>query len=117
MVKTILEKLRTDGSVIYRIDRQKKTDEYIINSDSSQAKYRLDLADKLRKQNIPAHIVRPRGFIIVGRRSDLKNEDMLHDFRILNDALKNIDLIFYDDLLTNLKVLHERLVCTSGGRK
>jgi hypothetical protein len=39
MVKAILEKLRTDGSVIYFIDRQKKTGEYVINSDSSQAMY------------------------------------------------------------------------------
>ncbi len=90
-----------------------QTEKYL----SSIEHYRLDLADKLRKQNIQAHIVRPRGFIIVGRRSDLKNEDMLHDFRILNDALKNVDLIFYDDLLTNLKALHERLVGGKGSSR
>lgn len=76
--------------------------------------YQLDLEHKLRKQEIDAHIVRPRGFVIVGKRSDLKNDDMLHDFRVLNDALKNLDLIFYDDLLTNLTALHERLV---GGQE
>jgi hypothetical protein len=57
MVKTILEKLRTDGSVIYRIDRQSNAGEYVINSDSSKGKtekylssieqYRLDVSDKL----------------------------------------------------------------------
>lgn len=39
MVKKIVEKLREDGSVIYRIDPDRKTGEYVLNSDSSQAKY------------------------------------------------------------------------------
>lgn len=57
MVKTILGKLRTDGSVVYRIDRQSKAGEYVINSDSSQGKtekylssieqYRFDVSEKL----------------------------------------------------------------------
>ncbi len=87
-----------------------QTEKYL----GSIQQYQLDLEHKLRKQKIDAHIVRPRGFIIVGRRSGLKNEDMAYDFRVLNDALKNLDLIFYDDLLTNLKALSDRL---AGGQQ
>lgn len=57
MVKKIVEKLRADGSVVYRIDRQSKAGEYVINSDSSQGKtekhlrsieqYSLDVSCKL----------------------------------------------------------------------
>jgi hypothetical protein len=82
-----------------------QTEKYL----SSIQQYRLDLEDKLRKKNVEAHIVRPRGFVIVGKRSDLENDDMMADFRVLNDGLKNIDLVFYDDLLDNLKALLERL--------
>lgn len=71
--------------------------------------YRLDLEDKLRRGKIEAHIVRPRGFIIVGKRSDLTTDAMREDFRVLNDGLKNVDLIFYDDLLDNLKSLLHRI--------
>lgn len=39
MAKRFLEKKRDDGSVIYRVDRQKRTGEYVINKDSSQAKH------------------------------------------------------------------------------
>lgn len=87
-----------------------QTEKYL----GSIQQYQLDLENKLRKQKIDAHIVRPRGFIIVGCRADLKNEEMVHDFRVLNDSLKNLDLIFYDDLLTNLKALQERLVGAGG---
>lgn len=82
-----------------------QTEKYL----SSIQQYRLDLEDKLRKQQVEAHIVRPRGFIIVGKRSDLVSEGMKADFRVLNDGLKNIDLVFYDDLLDNLKALLGRL--------
>ena len=87
-----------------------QTEKYLSNIQQ----YRLDLEDKLRKQRIEAHIVRPRGFVIVGRRADLTAEGMKSDFRVLNDGLKHIDLVFYDDLLDNLQALLERL---QGGRK
>ena len=55
-----------------------------------------------RNKGIEVSIVRPRGYIIAGMRSLLTNPKMLDDFRILNESLKNIDVIFYDDLLENL---------------
>jgi hypothetical protein len=74
------------------------------------ARHNLDIVEKIKKKKgQQVKIVRPRGYIIAGRRVDLVNDDMKEDFRILNDSLKNIDIIFYDDLLGNLKVLLERL--------
>ena len=71
--------------------------------------HRLEIAEKIRKkEGHQIKIVRPRGFIIAGIRTQLQNEDMEEDFRILNDSLKNIDIIFYDDLLGNLKALLNR---------
>ena len=76
---------------------------------SSVQKNRFELENKFRKSKLEARIVRPRGFIIAGKRSDLKDENMQEDFRILNDSLKNIDIICFDDLLDNLKALLDRL--------
>ena len=35
---------------------------------------------------------------------------MAEDFRVLNDSLKNVDVICFDDLLDNLTALHQRLM-------
>lgn len=73
------------------------------------AQQRLAIAEKVRKKHgREIKIVRPRAFIIVGLRGSLENEDMQEDFRVLNDSLKNIDILFYDDLLENIKALLER---------
>jgi len=53
--------------------------------------------------------VRPRGYIIAGRRSQITNETMMNHFRILNESLKNVDILFYDDLLEGLKTFLERI--------
>lgn len=65
--------------------------------------------DIRRNKGIEVNIVRPRGYIISGMRDQLKNPKMLDDFRILNESLKNIDVIFYDDLLENLNSFVSRI--------
>jgi len=68
------------------------------------------LAEDIRKsKGIEVSIVRPRGYIIAGLRTQLKATKMADDFRILSDSLKNIDIILYDDLLRNLETFVGRL--------
>ena len=76
---------------------------------SSIERHRFELENKLRKSASQARIVRPSSFIIAGRRSELKTEEMQEDFRVLNDSLKNVDVICFDDLLDNLTALQQRL--------
>jgi len=74
------------------------------------SKNRLEISDKLRrKDGSEVNLVRPRGFVVVGTRKQLANQNMKDDFRILNDSLKNIDILFFDDLLDNVKLLQERI--------
>ena len=62
------------------------------------------LINDIRKaKGIDINVVRPRGYIIAGRRSQLTKPKMEDDFRILNESLKNVDVILYDDLVTGLK--------------
>lgn len=58
--------------------------------------------DIRRSKGLEVNIVRPRGYIIAGRRSQLNTAKMQDDFRILNESLKNVDVILYDDLVTGL---------------
>ena len=70
----------------------------------------LEIKEEIKKkEGMEIKVVRPRGFIIAGTRSHLKNEAMEDGLRLLNDSLKNIEIILYDDLLNNLKNLLERL--------
>ena len=56
-----------------------------------------------------ARIIRPRGFIIAGRRTQLISEVMEDNFRLLNDSLKNISIILFDELLAGLKSFLSKL--------
>lgn len=82
-----------------------QTEKYL----SSVERNRYELENKLRKSGSNARIVRPHGYIIAGSRSQLNTEDMQEDFRVLNDSLKNVDIICFDDLLNNINALHKRL--------
>jgi len=70
--------------------------------------------DIRRSKSIDVSIVRPRGYIIAGMREQLKKQKMLDDFRILNESLKNVDVIFYDDMLQNLETFVKRI--GTGGK-
>lgn len=67
------------------------------------------LTNDIRKaKGIEVNIVRPRGYIIAGRRTQLQSEKMADDFRVLCDSLKNVDIILYDDLLESLETFVSR---------
>ena len=65
--------------------------------------------DIRKKKGLDISIVRPRGYIIAGRRDQLLNPTMEDYFRILNESLKNVDILFYDDLLEGLKTFISRI--------
>jgi len=81
-----------------------QTEKYISHVERN----RFELEHKLKKLGSDARIVRPQGYIIAGKRADL-TDDMQEDFRTLNDSLKNVDIICFDDLLDNLVALQMRL--------
>ena len=45
----------------------------------------------------------------MGTRKQLKGELMEDNFRLLNNSLKNIEVILYDELLSNLKNFLKRI--------
>jgi len=66
-------------------------------------KHSDSLMNNFREKGIDLQIIRPRGFVLIGKRNDLENQKSKKDFRILNSSLKNVQVIFYDDFLDSIK--------------
>lgn len=66
--------------------------------------------DIKRSKGIDVNVVRPRGYIIAGLRSELDTPKKRDDFRILSSSLKNADVILYDDLIDSLEAFIDRTV-------
>lgn len=82
--------------------------ENYIDSISKQA---YGLAMEIRKQyKLDINIVRPRGYIIAGHSKEFKgSEKKKDDFRLLNESLKNTNVITYDDFLVRFRNLSKTL--------
>jgi len=65
--------------------------------------------DVLKSIGTEIRVVKPRAYIIAGTRSQLSDRCKQDDFRLLNNSLKNVEVILYDDFLKNLKNLLSRL--------
>jgi CRISPR/Cas system-associated protein Cas5 (RAMP superfamily) len=61
------------------------------------------------KHGLEVKVVRPKGHIIVGQSSQFSASKMEDDFRLLSGALKNSDIVMYDELLNNLRNTIARL--------
>ena len=57
----------------------------------------------LREDGLDVKIIRPRGFILIGKRVSLDSKKKENAFRILERSLTNIQIIFYDDFLNSIK--------------
>ncbi|MDQ7251062.1 Shedu immune nuclease family protein [Dongia sedimenti] len=77
-----------------------QVEKYLYNIERNADTFKTELMDA---KGIEINVVRPRGYIVAGKRADITTSRMRKDFRILNDSLKNIDIILYDDLVSNLE--------------
>jgi hypothetical protein len=77
---------------------------------SHASRYSANLTQEIKKkEKIDVNIVRPRGFVVAGSRKQLCEQSEIESFRILNDSLKNIQVLLYDDVLDNLKAFLEKM--------
>jgi len=83
-----------------------QVENYIAYAERNDSQLRVHIK---QQKNIDVRVMKPRGFIIAGQRKQLKNQIMEENFRLLNGALKNVEVILYDDLLNNLKNFFKRL--------
>ncbi|MFC1981069.1 Shedu anti-phage system protein SduA domain-containing protein [Chloroflexota bacterium] len=55
------------------------------------------------EKGIDVKVIRPRAILVIGSRAQLDSPNKDKDFRVLQDSLKNVEVIPYDDLLIRLK--------------
>jgi hypothetical protein len=92
----------------------KSHDNFYWSSEASQAlaqveKYIYELENHangliadFKSNGIEINLVRPRGYVLISKR-DLLNLKGQKAYKLLNNSLKNTQVIFFDDFLNNLK--------------
>jgi hypothetical protein len=100
-----------------------QTESYIYNV----SKNSTTIKDDLKKYNdLDVRVVKPRGYVIVGETAQLRkkyykrklreeilkkltNIQIQDGFRLLNESLRNVTIIFYDELINNLETFLKRI--------
>ena len=77
-----------------------QAEKYLFNADRKAA----NLAEDIRRERkIEVTVIRPRAVLIIGNSNQLDSEEKETDFRVLKMALKNVEIVTYDELLQRLK--------------
>ena len=105
----LLKKDGSRGNYYWDVEIAKaisQVENYIAYADRHGSGLREDIK---KRKGIDIRVLKPRGFIIAGQRSQLQGEIMEGNFRLLNSGLKNVEVILYDELLDNLRSFLKRL--------
>ncbi|MCB0102269.1 MAG: DUF4263 domain-containing protein [Anaerolineales bacterium] len=96
------------------LNYDKSHDNYYWSSEASQAiaqveKYIFELENHanglittFKNNGIEVNLVRPRGYVLISKREMLDTKGQ-KAYKLLNNSLKNVQVIFFDDFLNNLK--------------
>ena len=97
------------------IKYDKSHDNYYWSEDASKAiaqveKYIYEMENNanalianFKEEGLDLKIIRPRGFVLISRRTLLTNPKSIKSFRLLSSTLKNVQVILYDDFLEAIK--------------
>jgi hypothetical protein len=99
----LLKKDESRGNYYWDVELTKaisQVENYISHADRNAGQL---CAEIKRQKEREVRVIKPRGFIIAGTRSQLQDEIMEDNFRLLNNSLKNLSIILFDELLDNLK--------------
>ncbi len=92
----------------------KSHDNHYWSSEASQAiaqveKYIFELENHangliadFKNNGVEVNLVRPRGYVLISKRDMLDSKGQ-KAYKLLNNSLKNVQVIFFDDFLNNLK--------------
>jgi hypothetical protein len=92
----------------------KSHDNYYWSSEASQAiaqveKYIFELENNangliadFKNNGLEVNLIRPRGYVLISKRDMLDTKGQ-KAYKLLNNSLKNVQVVFFDDFLNNLK--------------
>lgn len=75
-----------------------QTEKYIFELESHASNFIV----KFKDNGIDINLIRPRGYVLISRREMLDTKGQ-KAYKLLNNSLKNVQVIFFDDFLNNLK--------------
>lgn len=104
----LLCKTEDRGNYYWHADAIKaitQAEKYLFSAERKGAQLSEDIK---RETNLDVQVIKPRAFLIMGLTSQLTNQNMQDDFRILRNSLKNVEIITYDEFLDRLKTLKNR---------
>ncbi len=58
-----------------------------------------------KTKKIKVNIIKPRGVLVIGTRTQLDEDKKIEDFYLLRSSLKNIDIVLYDEIYESLNNL------------
>ena len=68
------------------------------------------LSEDIKRENSEdVKVIKPKVFLVIGSLEQFDNDNMLEDFRILRESLKNVNIILYDELYERFKNLKKGL--------
>jgi len=103
----------------------KSHDNYYWSSEASQAiaqveKYIFELENHangiiadFKNNGVEVNLIRPRGYVLISKREMLDSKGQ-KAYKLLNNSLKNVQVIFFDDFLNNL--LNKYTIITKSKR-
>ena len=75
-----------------------QTENYILELET----HANSLMVKFKENGIDINLIRPRGYVLIGKREMLDTKGQ-KAFKLMNNSLKNVQVILFDDFLNNLK--------------
>lgn len=99
----LLAKNKDRGNYYWHSDTVKaltQAEKYLFNATRKASTLEEDIR---RERGMDVRVVRPRAMLVSGHSSQLENEAMGHDFRVLRQSLRNVEVILYDELLVRIK--------------
>ena len=102
---------KTDrGNYFWHSDTVKaitQAEKYLYQAEKKASSLQDDIK---RETGIEVKVIKPRAILIIGSMKQLDNENKKEDFRVLQDSLKNVEVIPYDDLFLRLKNLKKKKI-------
>lgn len=99
----LLAKQKDRGNYYWNTETVKalvQAEKYLYNAESKRSMMQDDIE---REKGIKVKIIKPRAVVILGNSKQLDNNSKKEDFRVLRMALKNVEVILYDELLDRIK--------------
>lgn len=99
----LLAKTKSRGNYYWHSDTVKalaQAEKYLFNATRKASTLEEDIR---RERDLNVRVVRPRAILISGHSDQLDDEAMRHDFRVLRQSLRNVEVILYDELLIRIK--------------